>query len=432
MHCTHRLPLLLAGLLLLSHSQLVQASQDTSNQTYTEFSPNQTYTEFSQSNISSYQIASGNANFAFRLYHLIASQNTRQNIFFSPLSISFALAMLSTGAGGDTQTQILEGLGFNLTKLSLPEIHEGFRLVQHRLSHPSTSTEPSIKVGNVLILSQDLQLLSDFVSATKASYDSKVLLSNFRDTEATTRLINNYVKEKTHGKIRDLVSGLSPNERMVLVNYIFFQGLWKKPFPSSEGFVADFYVDENTVVKVPMMLQDDQQHWYLDDRYVPCTVLRMDYKNDAVAFFILPQKGKMKEVEQMLSPDMLTRWNRLLQKRYFYRKVSLQFPKFSISNSYALDEILPYLGFQDLFTQHADFSHINQDEKLQLSKVFHKAVLEVNEVGTEAAASTAISVMFFSKPKKRVLVFNQPFFAVIYSTSTQNILFMGKVFNPTA
>lgn len=224
MHCTHRLPLLLAGLLLLSHSQLVQASQDTSNQTYTEFSPNQTYTEFSQSNISSYQIASGNANFAFRLYHLIASQNTRQNIFFSPLSISFALAMLSTGAGGDTQTQILEGLGFNLTKLSLPEIHEGFRLVQHRLSRPSTSTEPSIKVGNVLILSQDLQLLSDFVSATKASYDSKVLLSNFRDTEATTRLINNYVKEKTHGKIRDLVSGLSPDERMVLVNYIFFQG----------------------------------------------------------------------------------------------------------------------------------------------------------------------------------------------------------------
>lgn len=92
-------------------------------------------------------------------------------------------------------------------------------------------------------------------------------------------------------------------------------GLWKKPFPSSEGFVADFYVDENTVVKVPMMLQDDQQHWYLDDRYVPCTVLRMDYKNDAVAFFILPQKGKMKEVEQVLSPDMLTRWNRLLQKR---------------------------------------------------------------------------------------------------------------------
>ncbi|XP_036062123.1 kallistatin [Onychomys torridus] len=431
MHCIHCLLLLLAGLLLLSHSQLVQASEDTSNQTSTEFSSNQTYTEFSQLNISSYQIVPGNANFAFRFYHLIASQNSRQNIFFSPLSISFALAMLSIGAGGDTQTQILEGLGFNLTKLSLPEIHEGFRLVQHRLGHPST--ELSTKVGNVLILSQDLQLLSDFVSATKASYDSQVLRSNFRDTEATTRLINNYVKEKTHGKIRDLVSGLRPDERMVLVNYIFFQGLWKKPFPPSKGFVGDFYVDENTVVKVPMMLQDDQQHWYLDDRHVPCTVLRMDYKNDAVAFFILPQKGKMKEVEQVLSPDMLTRWNCLLQKRYFYRKLSLQFPKFSISNSYALDEILPGLGFQDLFTHHADFSHINQDEKLKLSKAFHKAVLDVNEAGTEAAASTGVSAMFFSaKPKKRVLVFNQPFFAVIYSTSTQNILFMGKVFNPTA
>ncbi|KAL6060607.1 hypothetical protein STEG23_019779 [Scotinomys teguina] len=422
MHSLHGLHLLLAGLLLLSHSQSVEASDVTSNQTYTAFS---------QSNISSYQLAPGNANFAFRLYHLIASQNSRQNIFFSPLSISFSLAMLSAGAGGDTRTQILEGLGFNLTELSLPEIHEGFRLLQHRLSRQSPQL--SINVGNVLVLSRDLQLLPNFISATKTSYDSKVLRSNFRDMEATTQLINNYVKEKTQGKIRDLVSGLSPNEKMIMVNYIFFQGLWKKPFPPLKVSVSDFYVDENTVVKVPMMVQDDQEHWYLDDRRVPCTVLRMDYKEDARAFFILPQKGKMEEVEQVLSPGMLARWNQLLQKRYFYRKLSLKFPKFSISNSYPLDEILPDLGFHDLFTHHANFSNINQDEKLHLSKVFHKAVLDVNEVGTEAAASTGVSVMFFSaKHKKRVLIFNQPFFAVIYSTSTQNILFMGKVFNPTA
>ncbi|OBS64309.1 hypothetical protein A6R68_07154 [Neotoma lepida] len=363
MHHTHCLLLLLAGLQLLSHRQPVQASNDTSSKTYAEFS---------QSNVSSYQIAPGNANFAFRLYHLIASQNSAQNIFFSPLSISFALVMLSTGAGGVTQTQILEGLGFNLTELSVPEIHEGFRLVQHRLSRPST--ELSINVGNALILSQDLQLLSDFVSTTKAFYDCKVLLS-----------------------------------------------LWKKPFPSSEVFVRDFYVDENKVVRVPMMLQDDQEHWYLDDRRVPCTVLRMDYKGDAVAFFILPQKGKMKEVEQVLSPGMLARWNNLLQKRYLYRK-------FSISNSYALDEILPDLSLQDQFTQHS-----HRGASGSQTRVFHKASLDVNEAGTDAAASTGVGTMFFSaKHKKRVLVFNQPFFAVIYSTSTQNILFMGKVINPTA
>lgn len=213
MHCTHCLLLLLAGHLMLSHSQAVQEIDNTANQTNREFS---------QLNVSSYQIASSNANFAFSLYHLIASQNSEKNIFFSPLSISIALAMLSTGAGGDTQTQILEGLAFNLTKLSLPEIQDGIRSLLQVISRPST--ELDISVGNALILNQDLHLLPKFVSTAEASYNGKVLRSNFRDMEATTQLINNYVKEKTRGKIRDLVSGLTPDMRMVLINYIFFRG----------------------------------------------------------------------------------------------------------------------------------------------------------------------------------------------------------------
>ncbi|KAM7323603.1 hypothetical protein ACRRTK_017709 [Alexandromys fortis] len=412
--------LLLAGYLLLSHCEPAQESDNTSNQTFTESS---------QLNVSSYQIiAPGNADFAFRLYHLVAAQNSEKNIFFSPLSISISLAMLSTGAGGDTQTQILEGLGFNLTELSQSEIHEGFRLMQGMISRPSP--EMDISVGNALILSQDLQPLPEFVSTMEASYNSKVLLGNFGDTKATIQLINNYVKEKTRGKIKDLIKDLSPSVRMVLVNFVFFRGLWKKPFSSEKVTVSNFYVDEKTVVQVPMMLQADEEHWFLDDRRVPCTVLRMEYKGDgATAFFILPQKGKMEEVEHMLSPGMLARWNHLLQNR----KLTLHFPKFSIANSYSLEEILPYLGFQDLFTQRADFSRINEEEKLQLSQVFHKATLDVNEVGTEAAAATGTSAMFMSaKHKRHILVFNRPFFAVIYSTSTKNILFMGKVFNPTA
>ncbi|EDL81795.1 serine (or cysteine) proteinase inhibitor, clade A (alpha-1 antiproteinase, antitrypsin), member 4, isoform CRA_a [Rattus norvegicus] len=423
MHYTRCLLLLLAGLLELSHSQPDQEEPDNTT--------NQTYRQFSQQNISSYQIASGNANFAFRLYHLIASQNSEKNIFFSPLSISVSLAILSTGAGGDTQAQILEGLGFNLTKLSLPEIHEGFRSLQHTIARPFT--EPQISVGSALILSQNLQILSEFVSAIETSYNSKVLHANFRDKEAAVQLINNYVKQNTQGKIKNLVSDLSPDVKMVLVNYIFFQGLWKKPFPSSRVSTSDFYVDENTVVKIPMMLQDKEDHWYLEDRRVPCTVLRMDYRGDAVAFFILPDQGKMNEVEQVLSPGMLLRWKRLLQNRFFYRKLILQLPKFSISNSYELDEILPDLGFQDLFTPNANFSNISKKEKLYLSKVFHKTVLDVNEVGTKAAAATGSFATFFSaQPKKRYLIFNRPFLVILYSTSSQDILFMGKVVNPTA
>ncbi|CAO2587246.1 SERPINA4 [Lemmus lemmus] len=417
MHRTHCL-LLLAGYLLLSHSQPAQESDSTSNQIYTEFS---------QLNISSDQIiAPGNADFAFRLYHLVASQNSEENIFFSPLSISIALAMLSTGAGGNTQTQILEGLGFNLTELSQPEIHEGFRLMQRMISRPSP--EMDISVGNALILSQDLKPLPEFVNTTEASYNSKVLLSNFRDTKGTVQLINNHVKEKTRGKIKDLISDLSPNIRMVLVNYIFFRGLWKKPFPSHKVTVSNFYVDEKTVVQVPMMLQDDNEHWFLDDRRVPCTVLRMEYKgDDATAFFILPQKGKMDEVEHVLSPGMLARWNHLLQ----HRRLSLYLPKFSIEGTYHLEKILPKLGIKDVFTSHADLSGMTDHANINLSEVVHKAVLDVAETGTEAAAATGIMMMGSALILNPLEVhFDRPFLMIISDTDTQTSLFMAKVTNP--
>uniref|UniRef100_A0A8C0R0X5 Serpin family A member 4 n=1 Tax=Canis lupus dingo TaxID=286419 RepID=A0A8C0R0X5_CANLU len=181
-------------------------------------------------------------------------------------------------------------------------------------------------------------------------------------------------------------------------------------------------------VQVPMMLQDTAHHWYLNDRYLPCSVLRMDYKGNMTAFFILPNRGKMKQVEEALTPEMLTRWNRLLQKR----KLELHFPKFSISGSYQLNEILPKMGFVDLFSRQVDLSGITKEKKLQVSKSFHKAILEVDEVGTQAAAATGIFTTFLSAwHNHRVLWFNRPFFVVIFSTNTQSILFLGKVVNPT-
>lgn len=422
MRHTRCLLLLLAGFLGLSHSQSDQEPDNTSNQTYKEDS---------QQNTSSYQIASDNADFAFRLYHLIASKNSEENIFFSPISISISLAMLSTGAVGDTQTEILEGLGFNLTKVSLAEIHEGFRSIQNRIAHPFTELQTS--VGNTLVVSQDLQVLPEFVSATETSYNSTVLYADFSDEKAVIQLINDYVKDKTQGKIKEVISELDPDVRMMLVNYIFFRGLWEKPFPSGLVSTGDFYIDENTVVKVPMMLQYNQKHWYLEDRHVPCKVLQMDYRGDAMAFFILPNLGKMNEVEKVLSSGMLTRWHHLLQNRSFYRSLGVIFPKFSISTSYPLEGILPDLGFQNLFSLHANFSNMVREVKLRLSKVVHKATLDVNEAGTEAAAVTVSFIEIKSAGHEIPYIeFNRPFFVVIYSSSSKSILFMGKVVKPKA
>ncbi|KAF6352380.1 serpin family A member 4 [Rhinolophus ferrumequinum] len=418
MHLPDHLLLLLVGLLALSHDGQGQTDSHHQEAPGTgEGSP-------------SLKIAPSNTAFAFSFYHLMAAQNPGSNIFFSPLSISTAYAMLSLGARSHTWTQILEGLGFNLTEIPESDIHLGFQHLLRTLNLPDDKLET--RVGSALFLSQDVQLLPSFLNDTMTFYESKLFRTNFLDSDGTTQLINNHIKEETRGKIQNLVSRLSTDTVMVLVNYIYFKGWWEKPFNPSKNKLENFYVDQSTSVKVPMMFQDKHHHWYLHDKYLPCSVLRMDYKGNAKAFFILPDQGKMKQVEGFLTPEMLTRWNKLLQNRSFYRKLELHFPKFSISGSYNLDQILPMLGIRDLFSRQANLSGITTERDLLVSRSFHKAVLDVDEAGTEAAAGTSVSVTFLSASfNPRVLWFNRPFLVVIFSTDTNTILFLGKVVNPT-
>ncbi|KAB1277123.1 Kallistatin [Camelus dromedarius] len=424
MHLVHCLLLLLAGLLALSHGQQPPKHHSKGHIRHThqevpaagEGSP-------------SLKIIPGNTVFALRFYHLIASQTPAGNIFFSPLSISAAYAMLSLGVRSPSRTQILEGLGFNLTEVPESDIHRGFQHLLHTLHLPGDRLE--VRVGSALFLSPELQLLPRFQNDSSTLYESRFFRTNFLDSVGTTQLINNHVKNETRGKIVNLVSEIRPDTVMVLVNYIYFKALWEKPFARLMATPQDFYVDEATTVKVPMMLQDARHHWYLHDRYLPCSVLRLDYQGKATALFILPNRGKMKQVEQVLTPQMLTRWSSLLQKRYFYRKLKLYIPKFSISGSYKLDQILPKLGITDLFSQPADLSDITQQLNLQLSRSLHKAILEVGESGAQAAAATSHSFTFLSRDRHQALWFNRPFLVAIFSTNTQSILFLGKVVDPT-
>lgn len=170
----------------------------------------------------SLRIAPGNTDFALNLYHLVSSQRAGQNIFFSPLSISAGLAMLSLGARSHTKDQILKHLGFNLTQLPEPTIHQGFRHLLHRLGHPSSGMEAHL--GSSLFLSQDMELVPAFLNDTAAFYNASVFHANFRKPVEAARLINEHVREGTRGKISDLIANLSPSTQLVLVNYIYFKG----------------------------------------------------------------------------------------------------------------------------------------------------------------------------------------------------------------
>ncbi|XP_030176223.1 serpin A9 isoform X2 [Lynx canadensis] len=241
--------------------------------------------------------------------------------------------------------------------------------------------------------------------------------------------INSYVEKETKGKVVDLIQDLDPLTAMVLVNPVFFKAKWEKPFhPGYTRKSSPFLVGQGATVKVPMMHQVEQFAFGVDPE-LSCSVLQMEYSGNTVAFFVLPGQGKMRQLEQALSARTLRRWSLLLRKRW----IEVFIPKFSISASYDLETILPKMGIWDAFSNNADFSGITKTDFLQLSKVAHKAVLDVSEEGTEAAAATATKLIVRSKdsPSYTVIRFNRSFLLLLINKATEAILFLGKVENPT-
>ncbi|XP_068960371.1 thyroxine-binding globulin-like [Petaurus breviceps papuanus] len=373
-----------------------------------------------------YKMSTNNADFAFNLYRKLASENTGKNVFFSPVSVSSAFAMMSLGARSDTQTQILECLGFNLTEMQEEEIHQGFHHLVHTLNLPNKEIE--LKAGNALFIQKQVKILTQFTTDVQKLYESEAFSTDFSNVSAAEQKINNYVKKKTKGKIVDLIKDLVPNTYMILVNFIFFKAKWEKPFdPLETKENGNFYMSQSDVMKVSFMHQTEE-HFYFVDRILNCTVLQMDYSKNALAILVLPDQGQMKPLEDTLMSTTLRRWNHLLQKGL----VNLYVPKFFISASYNLDTILPGMGIQDAFTNQADFSGISELYKLKISNVVHKAVLDVGEKGTEAAATTELRIepRSASVHPGALIVFNRPFLVMILDKATRSILFLGKVMEP--
>ena len=167
-------------------------------------------------------LASSNTDFAFSLYKQLALKNPNENVIFSPLSVSIALGFLSLGARGSTLTEILEGLKFNLTEIQETEIHQGFQHLLQALNRPSNQLQ--LSVGNAMFVQEELKLLDKFREDARVLYSSEAFSTNFGDPEAAKSLINDYVKNKTQGKIEELFKVLSPETVLVLVNYIYFKG----------------------------------------------------------------------------------------------------------------------------------------------------------------------------------------------------------------
>ncbi|KAM6275077.1 alpha-1-antitrypsin-like [Porphyrio hochstetteri] len=378
-------------------------------------------------NLAHVKIAPSNSDFAFRFYKQVREEVGNKNIFFSPLSISTAFAMVSLGARANTLRQLHKGLTFNLTEMEEQEIHEGFQHILQLLNDPHR--EVQLSMGNALFVDDQLKLLQKFLDGVTNFYYSEAISSNFQNSAEALKEINNYIETKTHGKIVNLLKSLDPDTVMVLVNYIFFKGYWEKPFKTLNTRDDDFLLDDKNSVKVKMMHQSKVFKIYRDKK-LSCWVVDIPYKGNATALFVLPDEGTMKQVEDALLKETISNWMQSLEKR----KIYLDLPKFSISGSYDVKSLLAKMGVTDVFNDQSDLSGVAENTLLKVSKAIHKAMVDVSENGTEAAAVTALELVPLSAqiPPPPHIRFNRPFLMIIIDKTSHSFLFVGKIMNPTA
>ncbi|XP_023659075.1 serine protease inhibitor A3L-like [Paramormyrops kingsleyae] len=365
-----------------------------------------------------------NGGFAFDLYKHMTAQPDLQskNVFFSPLSLSLALAALSVGAEGETHRQLFDGLGFNGTDITPEEVNDAFHDILMNLNQKKAT---DLSVGSAVFLDDDFKPRPEFLEALKRFYHSEGFTTDFTKSAEARQAVNNYVKDKTHGKIAELVDSVEPSTLMILISYVYFKGKWDIPFDPASTEDSVFHVNETHDVPVKMMTESNSFYIYHDEEH-STSVLQLLYNESMSMMLILPEKG-LEALEKVFDGKLVTKWRRSLRKMPY--KVSI--PKFSIKTSYSLKEVIAEMGITDIFSQTANFKGIS-DDQLSVSKVLQKATLDVDEEGSTATAATSVHLIRTSGlVPPDTLRFDRPFVVIIANRDTRSILFMGKIVNPT-
>ena len=366
-------------------------------------------------------VAAGNTAFAIDLYKQLAREPG--NLFFSPLSLSSALAMTYAGARGDTAGQMADVLHFPDDQAAL---HQGLAALTRDLNAQSRGHE--LSMANALWGQQGEGFLDAYLAALEEHYGAGLRKVDFAaDAQGARKTINAWVAKQTMDKIRELLkaSDIDPATRLVLTNAIYFKGLWLQTFNRRFTKDAAFYVAPDETVTIPMMELTKACRHYQAKAF---QAIELPYKGDALSMIIvLPQAvNGLAALERSLAPDTIVQAVAGMQER----TVVVNLPRFKATTEVRLQDTLAQMGMPLAFSSQADFSGINGKKDLFISAVVHQATVDVNEEGTEAAAATAV-VMKRGAPPPR-FVADHPFLFLIRDQRSGSILFLGRVANPTA
>ena len=372
-------------------------------------------------------IVAGNTEFAVDLYGKLRTQEG--DLFFSPYSISTALAMTCGGARGETATQMVQTLHFDLPE---GELAPAFGEMQDDLNAIQSKGRVQLAVANSLWPQADYTFQPDYLKLCKKYYGTSIHPVDYiNDTEGARKTINAWVEEKTHDKIVDLLApgSLDASNRLVLVNAIYFKGKWFHKFDPEATQDAPFHVSPETTITAPLM-QQTEDFGYAE--FPDLQVLELPYTGGEVSMVVLlPSKADgIGELEQQLTTPNLAKWTATLPKQ----KVRVFLPKFKVTSEFSLGDTLAAMGMPDAFMYgKADFSGMDGKQDLFIGKVVHKAYVDVDEDGTEAAAATAVVMTLAAAMPAEPLVFraDHPFLFLIRDNQTGSILFLGRVMDPT-
>ena len=359
-------------------------------------------------------------------------QFTGQNLFYSPSSLSIALAMTCMGARGNTAEQLNKALHWE--GLSQDKLHDHEREFLFALQESNTKGN-ELAAANRLFVQKDFPLKQGFVEGTKKFYDAEIASVDYqKDAEGATREVNKWVEEKTEQKIKNLIAQgvFNGRTRLTLVNAIYFKGFWKNQFDKEATYDQKFFVSTRDEIQVKMMHLESSFKLHIAQTY---QVLEMPYKGNELSMIILlpHEVDGLVKLEEDLTYDKLQSAIESVSEK-FQREVKVSLPRFKLTQQFLLKNILAKMGAKDMFSEFdADFTGITPGpEKLYVSHVIHRAFVEVNEKGTEAAAATAVDAMDNCAMPLNNPVFcaDHPFLFIIYHKKSNAILFMGRMIKP--
>ncbi len=371
-------------------------------------------------------IVRGDNQFALNLYAELDREQSGKNLFFSPTSISVALAMTAAGARGPTQSEMAEVLHLDA---NLQQAHAYYNQLLEQWNAVGVKRAYQFRVANRLWGQKGYPIQADFLALTRQQYGAEMMLLDFAAAETARREINDWVQQQTNGKIKDLIppGSLDATTRLVLTNAVYFKGDWVQPFDTKNTREEDFVVSAREKVKAPLMHQQTEMGYADQETF---QALELPYTGRDLSMVVLLPKNVdgLPDLEKALTIDQLAS----LLPKLRVRKVNVSLPKFKLETSFGLNPTLEAMGMKRAFSREADFSGISTAEALYVSAVLHKAYVDVNEEGTEAAAATGVVMKAMAARPQPVPVFraDHPFLFLIRDTKAGSILFMGRLNKP--